>query len=176
MKGQEDAPFEILIGIIIFVSVLSISSYIFEDYMKYQEEAKLDVELSNLANKIEAIADQAPGSKDTVTVDFSVPMTGGSTKITYLTLRQIKNTKECLKNVGLESCWVIEVHAKNNWNSDFVIKKRYIKVPADINFDAEVENPSKEYECDNGDFCLKMVRYVVEIYKESRNKLKLSFR
>ncbi len=174
MKGQEDAPFEVLIGIIIFVFVLSISSYIFEDYNKYQTEAKLDVEMNNLANLIESVYSQAPGSKLSDSIDLSVPMSG-EVKIKYLTFAE-KSGKECIKNTGLESCWVIEVHARDRWNSDYVIKKKYLRVPGSVSFEAKLESPSKEYTegCDTGT-CLKMVKYYVTVLKESENKLDIIF-
>ena len=173
MKGQEDAPFEILIGIIIFVFVLSISTYIFEDYMRYQTEAKLEVELSSLANAIESIGNQAPGSKIKINLDFSV-FGWGSVKIKYLTLRKEDNAKRCLKYTGSKSCCVIEVHAMDNWNNDFVIKRKYVKYSGDIK--AQVLTPSKEYQCNSFDTCLKMVTFSVEVLKDSSNVVEIIFR
>jgi hypothetical protein len=173
MKGQEDAPFEVLIGIIIFVFVLSISSYLFEDYNRYQTEAKLDVELSNLANLIESVYYQAPGTKLLTDIDLSVLMSG-EVKIKYLTFSN--RDKNCLKKVGLESCWVIEVHAKDNWNSDYVIKRKYLNVPGSMDFEVSLETQSKEYNCGSyNETCLKMVSYHVEAQKEDENELKLVF-
>ena len=174
MKGQEDAPFEVLIGIIIFVFVLSISSYLFEDYNRYQTEAKLDVELSNLANLIESVYSQAPGTKLSTKIDLSVLMSG-EVKIKYFTFVQ-KSGKECIRNTGLESCWLIEVHAKDNWDSDYVIKRKYLNVPGSVDFDVSLETLSKKYNCGSyNETCLKMVSYHVEAQKEDENELKLVF-
>ncbi len=73
MKGQEEAPIELLIGVTMLAFVLVIAMLAYSNLSSSQYEQKLKASISKLARTLESVYMGSVGSSLIVDVDFSPP-------------------------------------------------------------------------------------------------------
>lgn len=71
MKGQEEAPIELLIGVTILGFVLIIGNYVYQNTCATQQENKLEANFNKLGTELETVYKGSLGSANVFQLDFS---------------------------------------------------------------------------------------------------------
>lgn len=186
IRGQEEAPIELLIGVTMLTFVLILGFYTYQNTCKSQFEQKMHASLSKFARAVETVYMGAKGTTRTVDLDLSPIGCHAEIK----SIRMVSGSEDlCRANIGSESCMVIAVQS----SEDQVPLIEVLNVPGDITVNFVKSTSAGPDVCDvNSDGwddyisylsggalnCPNSfwypVRYSIVIQKEDIDKIKLS--
>jgi hypothetical protein len=138
MRGQEEAPIELMIGAVILMFVMILGFYVYNKTCSSQYEQKIDSSMSKLARDIETVYMGAKGTS--IVSDIDLSSTGCSSGVR--SFRIIKGTDDiCNARIGKSSCMVIAVES----NDYTVPLTEVINVPNDVSI---IYNSTNKGECE----------------------------
>ena len=169
MRGQEEAPFEILIGIIIFAFVMSIASYLWASSCENQLRTKLQAELTNFARNIESVYKGGMYTTETVALDFSVVGCGGY-MLDKIVLYE-GSQKECLSHTGLNKCYVIAARITDPHGGSAPMIREYLSIPTTVTITISGDTCSGDYLTTPCKLAFR--KYAAKITKTGKNSLEI---
>ena len=103
MKGQEAAPIELLLGVIILSFVIIIAYYTYNNVCASQYTEKVRSTVSDFARTLEAVYQGGVGTSQFATLDFAQSWEQCSASVEYVSL--VKGSAEsCKAYTGFEDC------------------------------------------------------------------------
>lgn len=169
MKGQEEAPFEILIGIIIFAFVMSIASYLWASSCENQLRTKLQAELTNFARNIESVYKGGMYTTETVSLDFSVVGCRGYV-LDKIVLYE-GSQRACLSHTGLNRCYVVAVRIADPHGGSAPMIREYLSIPTSVSITLNGSTCSGDYLSTPCKLAFR--EYAVKITKTGKNALEI---
>jgi hypothetical protein len=128
MRGQEEAPVELLIGVTVLAFVLIIGIYTYQNMCASQFEQKMRTSLSDFARNIELVYKGSIGTSLPVKVDFA-PI--GCMRGDVESIRLVQGDPDlCMSQLGEPECLVLAVKIINKQLSDESLVVETVNVPA----------------------------------------------
>ena len=113
MGGQESAPIELMIGVIVLAFVLTIAYFVYNNAASEQGVQKIRAEAVKLARAVEEVAQQGEGASRHVTVDFS---SQGDVKVSSFMIAQGPEST-CKARTGSSRCYMLYVFGNESGKS-----------------------------------------------------------
>jgi len=143
MKGQEEAPIELLIGVTVLTFVLIIAYYVYENVSSTQYLERVKASTSQFARVIENVAQGGPGTTQHISLDFSG--SSGDTRISQITIAK-GPPDACLNALGTRDCYMIYVIANVSGTMQIVHSELLYHVSGeDIWYDPTGANMNCDY-------------------------------
>ncbi len=117
LRGQEEAPIELLIGVTVLTFVLIIAYYVYENASSQQCVEKIKATSAELASVISQVAQGGPGTTRYFSADFSCEDT--STRISYVIIGK-GNKQTCRSLFGRPDCYMLYVFGNVSGNLQLV--------------------------------------------------------
>ena len=141
MRGQSEAPIELLIGVTILTFVLIVASYVFNSSCAVQQENKLQVSFSQLSRDLNSVYFGSIDSSILSRVDFSVSQSCMS--YTIDSVRVAKGSPDtCREQLGKNDCYVLLAMT----NSPDYTGQRFMQV-LDVSQDTKIINKIDPSSC-----------------------------
>ena len=183
MRGQEEAPIELLIGVTMLAFVLVVAMLAYSNLSSSQYEQKLKASVSKLARTIESVYMGSVGSSLVTDVDFSAPSQSTSKVKDIRILRGSSDL--CYARFGRSDCLVIiaTVEDKGRVTGQLVVEP--VNVPGSVRVFNELQGASCDLSSinydqwsssgeDYFDCWLKKRYYSLRVTKETNEKIVIS--
>ena len=134
MRGQEEAPIELLIGVTVLTFVLIIGMYVFNNSCSTQQEQKLKASFSTFASDLDYVYFGAQSTSRISRFDFSKMEGCGSYSIDSVRIMQ-GTSATCLKQIGKSSCLILIAVQKRTINgatSNYPLLQEVLNIPQNV--------------------------------------------
>lgn len=179
-KGQEEAPIELLIGVVILTFVMIIGFYTYQNLCSNQFEQVLKASFSKFSRDIELVYLGSTGTSQISQIDFSVPGACGGNVQSIKLLAGIPST--CRAQTGKDDCLELIAVTQSTTTSAGLLVSEVIDVPTSVRVYNEL-NPacttslndigySSNWDSDSFQACwFRLQAYTVRITKKSQNEI-----
>ncbi|MEM0372790.1 MAG: hypothetical protein QXO69_03075 [archaeon] len=117
MRGQEEAPIELLIGVTILTFVIIIGMYVFNSSCATQQEQKLRASFSKFARDLELVYFGSTGTSQITRIDFT--QSAGCADYSIDSIRITKGpTATCNSQLGRPDCLVLSAVSTGRWDQN----------------------------------------------------------
>ena len=136
MRGQTEAPFQLLIAAVMLAMLIPLAFYLFQQYQVWESQERIRNNMETLARELETVANLGEGQK-VIDVDLSV-YGGPNFRVDYFKLMK-PGERVCMDSCHTPHCWMIRAMVNNTQTNQPMIAPGIRPVCIRIPFNVDVK-------------------------------------